>query len=130
MDIPEYRRNIHIKTIALDKTRTITFGNPIVSDIFPLNGTSREELLACTAGAEIFSEHPLAQTIVDASKKEGFEPHKTEAFKSIMGKGATPKCLVCEDVTLPRLERVEKTALPPSRTSSVMRNLSSLPTVW
>ena len=89
-----------IKAIALDKTRTITFGNPIVSDVIPLNGTSREELLACTAGAEIFSEHPLAQAIVDSSKKEGFEPHKTEAFKSIMGKGATAKCLVCEDETI------------------------------
>ncbi len=89
-----------IKAIALDKTRTITFGNPIVSDVFPLNGTSREELLACTAGAEMFSEHPLAQAIVDASKKEGFEPHKTEGFKSIMGKGATAKCLVCEDETI------------------------------
>ena len=90
----------NIKAIALDKTRTITFGNPIVSDIFPLNGTSREELLACTAGAEIFSEHPLAQAIVDASKKEGFEPHKTEGFKSILGKGAVAKCLVCEDETI------------------------------
>ncbi len=89
-----------IKAIALDKTRTITFGTPIVSDIFPLNGTNREELLACTAGAEIFSEHPLAQAIVDASKKEGFVPHKTESFKSIMGKGATAKCLVCEDETI------------------------------
>lgn len=89
-----------IKAIAFDKTRTITFGNPIVSDIFPLNGTSREELLACTAGAEIFSEHPLAQAIVDASRTEGFEPHKTESFKSVMGKGATAKCLVCEDETI------------------------------
>ncbi|MCC7027008.1 MAG: cation-translocating P-type ATPase [Saprospiraceae bacterium] len=89
-----------IKAIALDKTRTITFGNPIVSDVITLNGTSREELLACTAGAEIFSEHPLAQAIVDASKKEGFEPHKAELFKSIMGKGATAKCLVCEDETV------------------------------
>ncbi|MBK8242503.1 MAG: cation-translocating P-type ATPase [Saprospiraceae bacterium] len=89
-----------IKAIALDKTRTITFGNPIVSDVITLNGTSREELLACTAGAEIFSEHPLAQAIVDASKREGFEPHKAELFKSIMGKGATAKCLVCEDETV------------------------------
>jgi Zn2+/Cd2+-exporting ATPase len=89
-----------IKAIALDKTRTITFGSPIVSDVIPLNGTSREELLACTAGAEIFSEHPLAQAVVAASLKEGFEPHKTEAFKSIMGKGATAKCLVCEDETI------------------------------
>lgn len=86
-----------IKAIALDKTRTITFGTPIVSDVIPLNNTNREELLACTAGAEIFSEHPLAQAIVDASKKEGFEPHKAEKFKSIMGKGATATCLVCQD---------------------------------
>lgn len=89
-----------IKAIALDKTRTITYGKPIVSDVFPLNGTSREELLACTAGAEIFSEHPLAQAIVETSRKEGFEPHKTEAYKSIIGKGATAKCLVCEDETI------------------------------
>ena len=89
-----------IKVIALDKTRTITYGNPIVSDIFTLNGTSREELLACSAGAEMFSEHPLAQAIVDASRKEGFEPHKAEDYKSIMGKGAIAKCLVCEDETI------------------------------
>jgi Cd2+/Zn2+-exporting ATPase len=89
-----------VKAIALDKTRTITYGNPIVSDIFPLNGTSREQLLACTAGTELFSEHPLAQAIVTASRKEGFEPHKAEAFKSIMGKGAIGKCLVCEDETV------------------------------
>jgi Cd2+/Zn2+-exporting ATPase len=89
-----------IKAIALDKTRTITYGNPIVSDIFPLNGTTREELLACTAGTELFSEHPLAQAIVTASRKEGFEPHKAEAFKSIMGKGAIAKCLVCEGKTV------------------------------
>lgn len=89
-----------VKAIALDKTRTITYGNPIVSDIFPLNGTSREELLACTAGTELFSEHPLAQAIVTASKKEGFEPHKAEDFKSIMGKGAIARCLICEDETV------------------------------
>ncbi|WP_339921614.1 cation-translocating P-type ATPase [uncultured Flavobacterium sp.] len=89
-----------VKAIALDKTRTITYGTPIVSDIFPLNGTSREELLACTAGTELFSEHPLAQAIVTASKAEGFEPHKAEGFKSIMGKGAIAKCLVCENETV------------------------------
>jgi Cd2+/Zn2+-exporting ATPase len=89
-----------IKAIALDKTRTITYGTPIVSDVFPLNGTSREELLSCTAGTELFSEHPLAQAIVTASKAEGFEPHKAEGFKSIMGKGATARCLVCEDETV------------------------------
>lgn len=89
-----------IRVIALDKTRTITFGMPVVSDVIPLNGTPREELLACTAGAEIFSEHPLAQAVVDAARREGFEPHQAESFKSIIGKGATAKCLVCEDETI------------------------------
>ncbi|MBX3720738.1 MAG: cation-translocating P-type ATPase [Turneriella sp.] len=89
-----------IRVIALDKTRTITFGKPVVSDVIPLNGTPREELLACTAGAEIFSEHPLAQAVVDAARREGFEPHQAESFKSIVGKGATAKCLVCEDETI------------------------------
>lgn len=89
-----------IKAVALDKTRTITFGKPIVSDIIPMNVESREELLACAAGAELFSEHPLAEAIVDATKKEGFTPHQVERFKSVIGKGLQAHCLVCEDETI------------------------------
>ncbi len=116
-----------IKSIALDKTRTITFGNPIVSDIFPLNGTSREELLACTAGAEMFSEHPLAQAIVNASRKEGFEPHKTEAFKSILGKGAIAKCLVCEDETIyvGKLDFIKEHQQTDIESENIVEHLSS-----
>jgi Cd2+/Zn2+-exporting ATPase len=89
-----------IKAIGLDKTRTITYGTPVVSDVISIGGTDREELLACASGAEIFSEHPLAQAIVEATRKEGFEIHKAEKFESIVGKGATAKCLVCEDETI------------------------------
>ncbi|MBS1613428.1 MAG: cation-translocating P-type ATPase [Bacteroidetes bacterium] len=89
-----------IKAICLDKTRTITYGNPIVSDVLPLNGTPHEELLACSAGAEVFSEHPLAQAIVDEAKREGYTIHEVEKFQSIVGKGAIAKCLVCEDETI------------------------------
>lgn len=89
-----------VKAIALDKTRTITYGKPVVSDIVPMNEGDREELLACAAGAELFSEHPLAEAIVDACRREGWEPHQVEKFKSIAGKGAIAKCLVCEDETI------------------------------
>lgn len=85
-----------IKAIAVDKTRTITYGTPVVSDVFPLIGTSRKELLSCAAGAELFSEHPLAQAIITATKAEGLEPHTAKDFKSIIGKGATAKCEVCQ----------------------------------
>lgn len=89
-----------IKALALDKTRTITYGNPIVSDILPLNETSREELLACVSGAEILSEHPLAQAIVSKTLKEDLVPHAVEKFESIPGKGTIAKCLVCADETI------------------------------
>ncbi|MDR0769051.1 MAG: cation-translocating P-type ATPase, partial [Dysgonamonadaceae bacterium] len=86
-----------IDVICLDKTRTITCGKPVVSDAVPLNGATKEELLACCAGLELFSEHPLAQAIVDCSLKEGFEPHKIRQFESIAGKGAKAYCITCGD---------------------------------
>lgn len=89
-----------IRALALDKTRTITFGNPVVSDVIPLNGSSKEELLACASGAEVFSEHPLAEAILTECKKMGLVPHNVENFESVMGKGATAKCMVCEDKTI------------------------------
>jgi Zn2+/Cd2+-exporting ATPase len=89
-----------IKAICLDKTRTITYGTPIVSDVISIGGTDREEILACASGAEIFSEHPLAQAIVNATRQEGYVIHQAEKFESIIGKGATAKCLVCEDETI------------------------------
>lgn len=116
-----------IRVLALDKTRTITFGNPIVSDVFPLNGNSREELLACTAGAEIFSEHPLAQAVVDAARREGFEPHRAELFKAIAGKGATAKCLVCEDETiyLGKLSYIHESQPSDADAEKIVRQLSA-----
>jgi Cd2+/Zn2+-exporting ATPase len=89
-----------VRAICMDKTRTITYGRPVVSDVISIGGTDREELLACASGAEVFSEHPLAQAIVEATRKEGFEIHRAEKFESIVGKGATAKCLVCEDETI------------------------------
>lgn len=116
-----------VKVIALDKTRTITFGRPTVSDVIKTNGASCEELLACAAGAEVFSEHPLAQAIVDASRKEGFEPHKTEQFKSIAGKGATAKCLVCKDETIyiGKLDYIKEHQLADEETEKITAQFSA-----
>ncbi|HET9136504.1 MAG TPA: cation-translocating P-type ATPase [Candidatus Kapabacteria bacterium] len=86
-----------IRAIALDKTRTITEGKPVVTDIIPFGSTSREHLLACAAGIEQYSEHPLARSIVEAAKAEKIEPHPVEHFQSVFGKGATAQCLVCYD---------------------------------
>lgn len=85
-----------VKVIGLDKTRTITYGKPVVSDAVPFNGSTKEELLACCAGTELFSEHPLAQAIVDCNTEAGFEPHRVRQFESIVGKGAKAHCITCD----------------------------------
>lgn len=86
-----------IKAIALDKTRTLTYGRPEVSDIIPYGSNTKEHLLGCAAGIEIFSEHPLAQSIVEAARRENLSLHEVENFKSIVGKGAQADCLVCSE---------------------------------
>ena len=53
-----------IEAIAFDKTGTLTSGKPVVTDIVPLNGIAREELLSLAAAVEKWSEHPLAKAIV------------------------------------------------------------------
>lgn len=86
-----------IKAIALDKTRTLTYGQPIVTDVLPFGSISKKELLACAGGIEIFSEHPLAQSIVEAAKNEKIPLHEISNFESVVGKGAKADCLVCKD---------------------------------
>ncbi len=86
-----------IKAIAFDKTRTLTKGEPIVSDVIPLNGVSKEELLNCVGGAETFSEHPIAKSIVESANKIAGDNHSYTNFKAVMGKGITGECMVCVD---------------------------------
>jgi Cd2+/Zn2+-exporting ATPase len=84
-----------IKAIAFDKTRTLTTGEPYVSDIIPFNGFTENEILACASGMEIFSEHPLAQSIISEAKKRNLEPHRFSNFESVAGKGLKGDCLIC-----------------------------------
>lgn len=86
-----------IKAVAMDKTRTLTYGKPKVTDVLPFGETTREHLLACAAGIESYSEHPLATAIVAAANAEKIEVHRVENFQAVMGKGAKADCVVCYD---------------------------------
>ncbi len=86
-----------VKVVAMDKTRTLTYGKPKVTDVIPFGDQTREHLLACAAGIETYSEHPLAQAIVDAAREERIEIHGVENFQSVLGKGAKADCVVCYD---------------------------------
>lgn len=87
-----------IKAVAFDKTRTLTEGRPIVSDVITFNGFSKEEVIADAAGIEMFSSHPLAQSITDFAKEKNIAPHAMNTYENIAGKGGKAVCMVCDDI--------------------------------
>ena len=76
-----------INVVAFDKTGTLTHGKPVVTDVVALNG-SEEELMSHAAGLEHFSEHPLAQAILDKAQSQGVVPAPTDGFEALAGAGA------------------------------------------
>ncbi|MBU1428869.1 cation-translocating P-type ATPase, partial [bacterium] len=86
-----------VKAIGFDKTRTLTKGEPIVSDIVPFNGFTEEEVIACAAGMEAFSEHPIAKSILAKVEGEKFKIHQFANFQAVPGKGLKGECTVCFD---------------------------------
>ncbi|MEW6714892.1 MAG: cation-translocating P-type ATPase [Nitrospirota bacterium] len=86
-----------VQAIAFDKTRTLTKGEPVISDVVPFNGFTEEEVIACAAGMETFSEHPIAKGILDKSKKLDVRVHEYENFRAIPGKGLKGECMICFD---------------------------------
>lgn len=73
--------------LLIDKTGTLTFGKPEISDLIPLNGLSKGELLHLAASAEQFSEHPLAKAIVHKADELNLVLSKPDHFESITGSG-------------------------------------------
>ncbi|HAL73661.1 MAG TPA: heavy metal translocating P-type ATPase, partial [Clostridiales bacterium] len=76
-----------VNTVILDKTGTITEGKPTVTDIVPAGGLPAEKLLILAASAEINSEHPLGQAIVNDAQAKGLTLIPTSRFQSITGRG-------------------------------------------
>lgn len=78
-----------LKAIAMDKTGTLTEGEPRVIDIIPMSGHDETELLERVAALESHSNHPLARAIVAKAKEKGVSIPEAQAFEIIQGKGAT-----------------------------------------
>ena len=77
----------HVETIVLDKTGTITEGNPRVTDILPVSGLSAQELLTLAACLEGPSEHPLAAAIIEAAASSGLTAEAPADFVAVHGRG-------------------------------------------
>lgn len=78
-----------IDTVVLDKTGTITSGEPRVTDIIPVEGISEKELLELAYSLESKSEHPLAKAILSRAKADGLALEEVADFAAVPGNGLT-----------------------------------------
>jgi len=76
-----------VDTVVIDKTGTLTFGEPEVTDVLPAPGFSREHVLAAAAAAERVSNHPLARAILAKASEVGRSNSSATSSEYIAGKG-------------------------------------------
>jgi P-type Cu+ transporter len=76
-----------IKVVVLDKTGTITRGEPALTDVAALDGFDEDEVLSAAASVEAGSEHPLAQSIVSGARERGLNVPRVTGFKAITARG-------------------------------------------
>ncbi len=76
-----------VNIVALDKTGTITKGEPQVTDIIPTDGISENELLEKAASLEAKSEHPLAKAVLRKAEEKNVTLSETDGFKALSGNG-------------------------------------------
>jgi P-type Cu+ transporter len=78
-----------VDTLVLDKTGTLTQGRPALTEVIAVGEFSQELALACAAGLERASEHPLARAIIEAALARGVTAAEVTHFESVTGQGVT-----------------------------------------
>lgn len=139
----------HVETLAradvllLDKTGTLTLGRPQLTDVVPLNGLSRDAILALTASVERDSEHPLAEAVRRAATERHLPVTEPQQFETIPGQGIRARLdghtirvgnrrLVPAGATLPQLAELEgqgKTTLLVARDDELVAVLGAADTL-
>ena len=78
-----------ISIVALDKTGTITRGEPGVTELVPADGVTETELVAAACAVEARSEHPLARAVMREAERRGIVPDEVSDFAALPGSGLT-----------------------------------------
>jgi Cu2+-exporting ATPase len=112
-----------VKTVALDKTGTITKGEGSVTDVIPMENTTREELLSIAYSLEKNSEHPIAKAIVKKGTEENIPLKETEGFEALAGSGVCGK-IEKRKVLGGNCALIESAVNVPSEAKEILENLS------
>jgi Cu+-exporting ATPase len=111
-----------IEVVLIDKTGTLTQGEPEVTDIIGL-GLVEEEVLSLAATAEYGSEHPFGKAIVDEAKARGFELDRSYSFEAFPGYGVKATVNGAE-VVVGNLELMSDLAVDLKEANKLMHSLS------
>jgi Cu+-exporting ATPase len=84
-------RFYRIDTILLDKTGTLTLGEPSVTDVIAVNSSSEKDVLRITAAVESKSEHPLGEAVIREAREKGIKVSGATNFRALPGQGAEAK---------------------------------------
>src|SRR5262249_56886001 len=77
----------HLDAVVLDKTGTITLGQPALTDVVPAGGFGEQDLLVLAASAERRSEHPLASAVVAGARSQELLLPEPDGFGAVTGRG-------------------------------------------
>jgi heavy metal translocating P-type ATPase len=81
-----------VDTIVLDKTGTLTLGDPQIVGVHPADGVTVAQVLEAAAIAELPSEHPLGKAVLNRAKADGIKPPEPDRFAYTPGKGIVCSC--------------------------------------
>ncbi len=114
-----------IQAIILDKTGTITKGEPELTDTVSTDGSDGDEILRLSASAEKVSEHPLAEAVVKKAKERGLPLADPEAFEAIPGGGIRAR-VGTDSVFIGNLPLIEKEGIEvPADVAETVERLST-----
>jgi Cd2+/Zn2+-exporting ATPase/Cu+-exporting ATPase len=108
--------------VLADKTGTLTFGKPTVSEVVSLGPLQAEEVLALVASAEKYSSHPVARAVVEEARRRGLHPEDPQSFSEQTGLGVRA-VVRGHEVLVGRadLQASSQTTLPPRAVELIRR---------
>ncbi len=102
-----------ISVLALDKTGTITRGEPSLTDVRPMDGVGHDALLALAAAVERRSQHPIAKAVLTAAAKAGVVVPEASDVESVTGQGIRAR-VGTDNIAIGRLRMFESESSSPS----------------
>lgn len=112
-----------IDTVILDKTGTVTQGEPILTDVIVAGSVTEDQLVFYAASAEIGSEHPLGEAIVAGAREQGIEPAESTDFEAVPGHGIAAT-VAGRRVVLGNLKFMADQGVPARAAEDILERLS------